>query len=59
LVLKVRNGHPPFTWFADGQPIAQDPWARTAEWHPTGPGYAALAVVDGRGRASRVRVYVR
>jgi penicillin-binding protein 1C len=59
LSLKVRNGYPPFTWFADGRPIGQDPFARTAEWRPVGPGYAAISVVDGRGRASRVRVYLQ
>ena len=59
LVLKVRHGEPPFTWFVDGRPIGQEPYARTAEWHPSGPGYAALLVVDARGRASRVRVMVR
>ncbi|WP_295443421.1 penicillin-binding protein 1C [uncultured Thiodictyon sp.] len=59
LALKVRNGHPPFTWFADGRPIGQEPFARTIEWQPAGPGYAAISVVDGRGRSSRVRVYLR
>jgi len=59
LALKVRNGYPPFTWFADGRPIGQEPFARTTQWRPTGPGYAAISVVDGRGRASRVRVYVQ
>jgi penicillin-binding protein 1C len=59
LSLKVRNGYPPFTWFADGSPIGQEPFARTTEWRPAGPGYAAIAVVDGQGRASRVRVYLQ
>ncbi|WP_295388355.1 penicillin-binding protein 1C [uncultured Thiodictyon sp.] len=59
LALKVRNGYPPFTWFADDRPIGQEPFARTIEWQPVGPGYAAISVVDGRGRSSRVRVYLR
>lgn len=58
LVLKVRNGVPPFTWLADGLPIAQEPFSRKATWTPPGPGYAVLSVVDGRGRGSRVRVYL-
>ena len=58
LALKVRNGVPPFTWLADGAPIAQEPFSRTATWAPHGPGYAVLSVVDGRGRGSRVRVYL-
>jgi penicillin-binding protein 1C len=58
LVLKVRNGIPPFTWLADGLPVAQEPFSRTATWTPPGPGYTVLSVVDGRGRGSRVRVYL-
>jgi penicillin-binding protein 1C len=58
LTLKVRNGVPPFTWLADGAPIVREPFARTAAWTPAGPGFAVLAVLDGRGRASRVRIYL-
>jgi penicillin-binding protein 1C len=59
LALKVRNGVPPFTWLADGAPIAREPFGRTALWTPSGPGYTVLSVVDGLGRGSRVRVYLR
>jgi penicillin-binding protein 1C len=58
LALKVRSGVPPFTWLADGAPFAQEPFSRTASWTPPGPGYTVLSVVDGRGRGSRVRVYL-
>ena len=58
LVLKVRNGVPPFTWLADGAPVAQEPFNRTATWTPPGPGFTVLSVLDGRGRGSRVRVYL-
>lgn len=56
LALRVRGGTPPFTWFADGGPIAREPFARTTRWTPTGPGYVTLVVVDGRGESARVRV---
>jgi penicillin-binding protein 1C len=56
--LKVRNGSPPFTWFANGTPVAREPFARTAQWSPDGPGFTTLSVVDGRGRASRVQVFL-
>lgn len=56
LALKVRNGVPPFNWFADGVPVARQPYARTAVWEPDGPGFTTLSVVDGRGRSSRVTV---
>ncbi len=53
LVLKVRGGTPPYTWFANGSPIGREPFARTARWSPDGPGYVTLTVVDGRGLAAR------
>ncbi|ADC61550.1 penicillin-binding protein 1C [Allochromatium vinosum] len=56
LVLRVRGGTPPFTWFADSGPIAREPFSRAARWIPTGPGYVTLVVVDGRGESARVRV---
>ncbi len=58
LTLKVRDGQPPFTWFADGAPIAREPYARATHWHPAGPGFVILAVVDAEGRSSRVRVFL-
>ncbi len=58
LRLKVRNGAPPFTWFADGAPVGREPFARATNWTPDGPGFATISVVDGRGRGSRVQVYV-
>jgi penicillin-binding protein 1C len=58
LILKVRDGTPPFTWFANGTPIARVPFARTARWTPDGPGFVTISVVDGRGGAARVAVFL-
>jgi penicillin-binding protein 1C len=58
LALKVRNGSPPFTWFANGAPVAGEPHRRSARWRPEGPGFAVISVVDAEGRTSRVRVYL-
>jgi penicillin-binding protein 1C len=58
LTLKVRNGHPPFVWLANGRPIAREPYSRSASWRPDGPGFATIAVIDGRGDATRVVVYL-
>jgi penicillin-binding protein 1C len=57
VALKVRNGTPPFAWFANGAPIGQEPFARTARWRPDGPGFVTLSVVDGRGAAARAAVF--
>jgi len=58
LVLKVRNGSPPFTWLANGAPVRHEAFARTSRWIPDGRGFATLSVVDGNGRSSRVSVFL-
>lgn len=58
LVIKVRNGAPPFTFFANDVPIARRPFARSETWQPDGPGFVTLSVVDARGRSDRVTVFV-
>lgn len=58
LVLKVRNGTPPFTWLANGAPIQREAFARVSRWVPDGTGFATLSVVDGHGLSSRVRLFV-
>ena len=58
LVIKVRNGVPPFTWFVNGSPIARTPFARSETWKPDGPGFVTLSVVDRDGKSDRVTVRV-
>jgi penicillin-binding protein 1C len=58
LVIKVRNGAPPFTFFANGVPIARSPFARSETWQPDGPGFVTLSVVDREGKSDRVTVRV-
>jgi penicillin-binding protein 1C len=58
LVIKVRNGAPPFTFFANGVPIGREPFDRAETWMPDGPGFVTLSVVDSSGRADRVTVFV-
>jgi len=58
LALKVRDGSPPFTWFANGAPVAREPYARSTRWRPDGPGYTTIFVVDATGRSSRVHVFL-
>jgi penicillin-binding protein 1C len=59
LVMKVRDGVPPFTWLVEGLPVAREPFARSATWTPDGPGYVTISVVDARGGAARVRILVQ
>ncbi|MBZ0227662.1 MAG: penicillin-binding protein 1C, partial [Bauldia sp.] len=58
LVIKVRNGAPPFTFFANGVPIGRKPFDRAETWLPDGPGFVTLSVVDSSGRSDRVTVFV-
>ena len=58
LVIKVRNGAPPLTFFANGIPIARAPFSRSETWQPDGPGFVTLSVVDADGRSDRVTVFV-
>ncbi len=58
LVIKVRNGAPPFTWFVNGLPVARTPFARSETWQPDGPGFVTLSVVDRDGKSDRVTVRV-
>ena len=58
LVIKIRNGEPPFTFFVNGNPIARVPFARSETWQPDGPGYVTLSVVDATGKSDRVTVFV-
>ena len=58
LVVKVRNGTPPFTFFANGAPFAHSPFARQESWMPDGPGFVTLSVIDAEGRSDRVKVFL-
>jgi penicillin-binding protein 1C len=58
LMIKVRNGALPFTFFANGVPIGRAPFARSETWRPDGPGFVTLSVVDAAGKSDRVTVFV-
>ncbi|WP_375451873.1 penicillin-binding protein 1C [uncultured Devosia sp.] len=58
LVVKVRNGAPPFTFFANGAPFGRSAFARQNSWTPDGPGYVTLSVVDAEGRSDDVTVFL-
>ncbi|MCP4386440.1 MAG: penicillin-binding protein 1C [Hyphomicrobiales bacterium] len=58
LAIKIRNGRPPFTFFANGLPVGRQPFDRTEIWHPDGPGFVTLAVIDSAGRSDRVTIFI-
>ncbi len=59
LLLEVRDGRAPFTWFADGAPVGREPWRRDFVLAPGGAGFVTISVVDADGRADRVTVLLR
>jgi penicillin-binding protein 1C len=58
LMIKVRNGAPPFTFFVNGLPLGRSPFSRAESWQPDGAGFVTLSVVDSTGRSDRVTVFV-
>lgn len=59
LVVKVRNGTPPFTWIADGVPQVIATNERISELTPLGQGFVDLSVIDGAGRSRQARIEVQ
>jgi penicillin-binding protein 1C len=58
LMIKVRDGAPPFTFLANGLPIGRSAFAREEMWVPDGPGFVTLSVIDSDGRSDRVTVFL-
>ncbi len=58
LVLKVRDGRPPFTWLADGRPVVTESYEREETLVSPGKGFMRLSVIDASGSAANVSVRV-
>ncbi len=58
LIVKVRNGVPPFTFFANGAPFAQSDFARQEQLETRWAGFVTLSVVDAEGRSDVVKVFL-
>ncbi|MDX1780163.1 MAG: penicillin-binding protein 1C [Thalassovita sp.] len=58
LVLKLRDGVPPFTVLANGNPVLTGHFQRQAELDPVGKGFMRLSVIDAKGRSDRVELQV-
>ena len=56
--LKVYGGTPPFTWMADGIPIATGEFRRDTFWEQAPRGFARLSVIDAKGKTATARVRV-
>ena len=58
LLVRVRGGHAPFTWLADGVPLVVALGARETMLALPGPGFVTLSVIDAAGRSARAVVRV-
>lgn len=58
LVVKLREGVPPFAVLADGAPRATGEYQREIALGPVGNGFVTLSVIDARGRSARAVVQV-
>jgi penicillin-binding protein 1C len=59
LMVRVRGGTAPFTWLADGAPVAIALPSREAVLPAPGTGFVTLSVIDAEGRSARVRLRLR
>ncbi len=58
LIARVEHGTAPFTWLANGLPVATG-HARQMEFDALGRGFSALTVIDSAGRTAQARVELR
>lgn len=58
LIVKLQGGQAPFRMLANGRPLAGNLRRRTASWLPDSVGFSTLTIIDARGQAASVTVYV-
>ena len=56
LPLEASDGNGPLRWLVDDRPLPPGRPRRTVFWHPDGPGFTRLTVIDGNGNSARATV---
>lgn len=59
LLVRVQGGTAPFTWLADGAPVALAARGRETMLARLGKGFVTLSVIDAEGRSARARLRLR
>ena len=59
VVLKMRGGAAPFSWFVNGAPLTTRARRRQTTWTPNGTGFSTLTVIDAEGRSDRVTIFLK
>ncbi|MBL4892966.1 MAG: penicillin-binding protein 1C [Rhizobiaceae bacterium] len=59
LVMKLQGGRPPFRLLANGRPTGKTFRRRQLQWTPDTPGFAQLTVIDAKGDAQSIDIFLR
>lgn len=59
ITLRAMGGRRPLTFMVDGAPLQTEPARRQTGWHPPGPGFYTLTVLDADGLAARAPVRIQ
>lgn len=59
LVIKLKNGTPPFTWIINGTPQNTEPFERQTIWQPNGAGFVRVSVVDRLGHSASALYFLQ
>lgn len=59
LIVKINGGTPPYSWFANGAPIAHVPHRRRLSWKPDSKGFSTLTVRDAAGNTDSVSLLLQ
>lgn len=59
LVVKLAGGTAPFTWLANGVPVAVASRLRETTLPMPGPGFVTLTVLDAKGRSASAQIRLR
>ena len=59
LMVRVEGGTAPYTWLADGAPVARSEEAGARILPDLGQGFITLSVIDAEGRSARTHVRLR
>jgi penicillin-binding protein 1C len=58
ITIRAMGGRRPLTFLVDGAPVQAQAARREAAWHPLGPGFYRVTVLDAEGAAVRAAVRV-
>ncbi len=59
LTLSAQGGTRPLTWLVNGAPLDSPAYRRAVTWHPDGPGFARITVLDAEGRSDTAEIRLR